>query len=349
MIHIGIDHHKKYSQVVALKDSGEILWEGRLVGDRQVWQTLKASLPQEEPIQSVLEAGRNWGILYDVLEELEFHPKLANPLKTRLIAESFVKTDKIDALTHALLLKAGMTPSVHVPLKEVRDQKNLLRQRVWLVKIQTAVKNRIHNILDRNHLKPPLKTDLFGAHGRAWMNQVSLGDPDDKLLISDLDLLDTVRSHIRQTEKWVNEALKDNPYIDLLKTLPGIGPILAALIALEIDVLERFASAAKLCSYSGLANSTYSLGGKTYHGGLIPTCNHHLRFAFIEAAWTAVRVSPYFADFYRRLRSRVGVQDAIGAVARKLCEITFICLKKRRAYREKPYRFQSGRLGHFLT
>ena len=121
------------------------------------------------------------------------------------------------------------------------------------------------------------------------------------------------------------------------------------MIALEIDTVERFPSAAKLCSYSGLVNSTYSSGGKTYHGGLIPTCNHHLRYAFIEAAWTATCVSPYFSDLYRRLRFRVGVHDAIGAVARKLCEVTFICLKKGRAYSEKPYRFEPGRLGNSLS
>lgn len=109
-----------------------------------------------------------------------------------------------------------------------------------MVKIQTALKNRIHNLLDRNHLKPPEKTNLFGAHGRAWMNRLSLKDPDHKLLKSDLDLLDTLRSHIRQTEKWVDEALKDNPYIELLKSLSGIGDLLAPLIALEIDTLERF-------------------------------------------------------------------------------------------------------------
>lgn len=92
---------------------------------------------------------------------------------------------------------------VHVPPKEVRDQKNLLRQRFWLVKLLTMLKNRTHNVLNRNHLKPPEKTDLFGSYGRAWMNALSLSDPDGRLLKSDLELLDTIRSQIRQTEKWM--------------------------------------------------------------------------------------------------------------------------------------------------
>lgn len=343
MIHLGIDHHKKYSHVVAMTDSGAICWDGQLDSTREAFRLMKESLPADEPVQCVLEAGRNWGILYDALEELGMNPKLANPLKMRLIAETFTKTDKIDAATHAIILRAGLTPLVHVPSKEVREQKNLLRQRVWLVKLQTMLKNRIHNVLDRNHLTQPERTDIFVSHGRAWMNALDLRDPDGKLLKADLELLDTLRAHIRQTEKWIDEALKENAYLPILMTFPGVGKITAALIALEINTIERFASPAKFCSYSGLACSTYSSGGKTFHGGLIPTSNHHLSHAFIEAAWTAVRVSPYFQAFYRRLKSRKGSQDAIGAVGRKICEITWYCLKKNTPYKEKPYQYKPHR------
>jgi len=116
---------------------------------------------------------------------------------------------------------------------------------------------------------------------------------------------------------------------------------LAAMMALEIQTIERFPSPGRFCSYSGLASSTYSSGDRTFHGRLIPTCNHHLRYAFIEAAWTAVKVSPYFQSYFKRLRLRIGSHQAIGAAARKLCEITYFCLKQQRNYVEKPYRFQA--------
>lgn len=349
MIHLGIDHHKKYSHVVAINDPGEVIWDGRLESDLEAFRSLRDALPAGEPVQSVLEAGRNWGTLYDALESLGLNPKLANPLKMRLIAETFTKTDKIDASTHAIILKAGLTPLVHVPCKDRRDQKNLLRQRTWLVKLQTMLKNRIHNVIDRNHHKPPERTDIFGSYGRQWMDSLSLPDPDAKILRSDLELLDVLRGQIRQTQKWIDETLHEDPAMPVLMSMPGVGKLLAAIIALEIDTIERFASSAKLCAYSGLANSTYSSGGKTYHGGLIPRCNHHLRYAFVEAAWTAIRVSPYFGALFKRLKDRKGVHDAIGAVARKLCEITYYCLKQKRAYKEKPYKFRPGRLAHHLA
>lgn len=352
MIHIGIDYHKRSSHFVVMDDAGEIRWDGDMPSCRESFETLRASLPPGEPVQSALEAGPNWGVPFDILEELELGPKLSNPLKTKLIGESFIKTDKIDATAIAMMLRADMLPLVHVPSKEVRDQKNLLRQRSWLVKIQTAIKNRIHALVDRNHVKPPEKTDLFGAHGRAWLNVLTLPGPDGKLLKSDLELLDTLRSHIRQTEKWIEAELKANAYIPILESLPGVGKLLAALIALEIDTIERFLTPEKLCSYSGLAPSTFQTGGKgakTYHGGLIPTCNRHLRYAFIEAAWTAARVSPHYSAYYRRMRYSKGASDTIPAVARKLCVVAWYCLKKQQPYQEKPYQFKPGRVSAQLS
>ncbi len=343
MIHIAIDQSKKCSYVVAMNDHNKIYWDDKMPNTREAFKVLQSALPPDEPVHSVLEAGWNWGILYDLLEELELNPILANPVKMRTIAETFVKTDKIDAWAHLKILKAGLTPVVHVPVKEVRNQKNLLRQRMWLVKFKTMIKNRIHTVLDRNHLTTPDQTDLFGTHGRAWMNGLALGHPDQELLTADLELFDDVQSHIKETEKWIDSTLKPNPNIPILQSLPGVGKILAALMALEIDTAERFPSASKLCAYSGLVNSTYSSADKTRHGGLIPACNRHLRYAFIEAAWTAVRVSPYFQAYFKRLKFRIGGRDAIGAVARKLCEITFFCLRQKRPYVEKPYRFQAPR------
>jgi transposase len=348
MIHIGIDHHKKYCYVVAMADSGEVVWEGEVASRREPFEELKSLLPAGEPTQCVLEAGWNWGKLYDALEDIGLNPKLANPVKTRMIAESFVKTDKIDATTHAILLKAGMSPLVHVPVKEIRDQKNLIRRRFWLVQMQTALKNRVHSILDRNHQDPPELTDLFGGSGRAWLNGLILREPDEKILRADLALLDELRDHVKETERWVTSELKDNLLLPTLLSLPGIGKTFGALIALEIDTIDRFPSAPKLCAYSGLVSSTYSSGGKTTHGHIIPA-NRHLRYAFVEAAWTAVRVSPYFRSFYRRLKARIGASKAIIATARKLCEITFYCLKQNREYVEKPYRFKSGRLEYTLA
>ena len=340
MIHLAIDHGKKFSHAIAMDDDGVIHFDEQIPTTYEGLALIKAALPAGEPVHSHIGASWNWGIVFDSLEELGLNPILSNPLKSRLVAESFTKTDRNDAMTHAIMLKAGITPLAHVPPKEIRDHKNILRHRFWLVRLQTMTKNRIHRIIDRNHVHPPKLSDLFGSTGRAWINGLKLNEPDGRLLKSHLKLLDFVRKQARETEKQVREAMRDNPMVPLLRTLPGVGPIMSALIALEIDTIDRFYSPRKLSAYCGLVPSTYSSGGKTSHGRMIPRSNRHLRYAFIEAAWNAIRVSPYFSAIYRRLKERKGAGKAIGAIGRRLCEITYVCLKKKRPYEERPYRFK---------
>jgi transposase len=344
MIHLGIDHHKKWDQVVAINDSGEVTLECRVLSTREAWEQLKTTLPQGEPVRSVLEAGWNWGKLYDVLEELGLNPKLANAFKVGLIAESHIKTDKRDALALAQLLRMNWIPEVHVPERQTRDNKNLLRQRAWLVRQRTQIKNRVHSILDRNHLELPEVSDTFGSRGKAWLKAVELREPDDRLLEAHLDLFESVQCQIRESEKWIDAALREHPDLNILMSLPGIGKTLGAWIALEIDGIERFATPEKLCAYAGLVVSLHQSAVTMRSGRLIPNCNRHLRYAFIEASWAAVRVSPYFSAFYRRLRAKKGAQKAIGAAARKLCVIAFHCLAGRRDYVEKPYKFRPAAL-----
>jgi transposase len=339
MISIGIDHHKKYCQVVAMRENGEIVWEGRVPTRREGLIQIKAALPVGEPVQSVLESGRSWGITYDILEDLGLNPVLANPYKTRLIADSYIKTDKLDATAQAVLLRLGMTPTIHVPTRDRREQKSLLRHRLWLVKSQTVIKNRVHDLLDRLHVDVPPRSDLFGAHGRAWLKALVVPEMHQHLLQSHLKLLGEIRDQIRETEQWIDRVLSDHPLRELVDSFPGVGKILSALMALEIDTIDRFPTASRFASYSGLVCSTYSSGGKTYHGGLIPSCNRYLRYAFIEASWTAVQVSPYFRSFYERLKKRKTASVAIVAVGRKMAEIMWVCLKNKRKYQEKPYRF----------
>ena len=74
---------------------------------------------------------------------------VGHPLKIRAIADAKIKSDAIDAKTLAHLLRADLIPRVHVPSKEVREQKNLLRYRLWLVRLQTMTKNRIHQLIEK--------------------------------------------------------------------------------------------------------------------------------------------------------------------------------------------------------
>src|SRR5207248_2198590 len=107
-------------------------------------QAVQALLSRLDPSsQAVVEAGPSWGWIYDIFHKLGVDIVLANPLQVRLIAETRCKTDRRDALTLARLLRVGWIPKVHVGDTLTRLQKQLWRERIWLVRMQTRLKNRI--------------------------------------------------------------------------------------------------------------------------------------------------------------------------------------------------------------
>lgn len=335
MFYMGVDYHKKYSHIEVQDQEGHVIINQRITNDPAAFQAVKKKI--QEPCEAVIEAGRTWGVIYDVLEEAGFGVTVAHPLKVRAIAEAKIKTDSIDAGTLADLLRADLIPEVYVPSNDTRLMKNLLRQRLWLVRLQTMMKNRIILILDRNQVKAPAVTDLFGSIGTHFLNEVQLkDDSEQKILKCQLECLEFIQKQVTQLTKWIKDSLQEDRRTEIVDSLPGFGLILSALIALEIDDVNRFGHSGKLASYVGLIPSTRASGGRVFHGALTGG-NRHLRYAFIEGAWNAIRQSPYCRAMYERIKERKGSAKAIVAVARRLSEIVYHCLKNNRLYAERPY------------
>jgi len=91
--------------------------------------------------------------MYDLLSDLGIDVSVAHTLKVKGIASTKIKTDTIDANILAKLLSADLIPEIYIYSKDIRHQKDVLRQRCWLVKVRTMLKNRIHQIKKRNHIK----------------------------------------------------------------------------------------------------------------------------------------------------------------------------------------------------
>jgi transposase len=157
------------------------------------------------------------------------------------------------------------------------------------------------------------------------------------LLKQSLLLQDTIGAQIRELEGRMKKEHEADPSVQLLRTVPGLGPILSAVVTTEIDRIERFNRADKLCAYAGLVPTTYASGGHIHHGCLLPFCNKWLRWAFVEASWTAIACSAYFGSIYQGHRARgKKANTAIMAVARRMCQISWAMLRERRGYHKVP-------------
>jgi transposase len=163
---VGIDLHRKRSHVAALDERGGELFSRRIANDPGTFVALLAGLESESKV--TLEATYGWERLADLLEDHGYELHLAHLLRTKAIASARVKTDAVDARALAHLLRADLVPEAAVAPTELRDQRDLLRQRVVLTQMRSALKNRVHALIARHGIQRA-HADLSGAGGRRFL------------------------------------------------------------------------------------------------------------------------------------------------------------------------------------
>jgi len=330
MNYIGLDHHRKFTQVAVVNEADAVVLECRMLNTVEAVKALLGRL--SGPIKAVVEAGPSWGWIFDTMQKLGVEIVLANPMQVRVIAETRCKTDRRDALALARLLRAGWIPQVYVGDAASRAKKQIWRERIWLVRMHVRLKNRMRRLLDHHHVDIPDYSDLFGVAGRTFLDALVLPGTAQAILRCELTLLDGYRKQIKEIQAAAEQTTEDLPNVRYLKSLPGFGAVFAPIAALEIGPIDRFRNASSLASYCGLVPSVSSSGGLTYRGTTGHSGNHWLKWVFIEAAWSALRTMPELRVRFQRIKMRRGAQIAIVACARHLCEIAFSVLKHQRFF-----------------
>jgi transposase len=332
--YVGVDYHQKYSYLAVMDERGQVLREGTVENRKEAVAKFLGGADGQGNSAAVLEATRNWTVMHDWLEGLVDEVHLAHPQKVKAIAEAKIKTDKIDARVLAHLLRTDLLPEAYVASPRAREVRSVLRQRMFLVRVRTMVKNRIRGLLDRY---PELQSsrpnqELFGPKGLAWLRQVALKATDRRMLDEDPKLLQELHQHIAESDELVDGLAQEDGRVKLLKTIPGIGDFFAVLIAYEVDEISRFAHEKKFFSYLGLIPSTYASGGRTFHGRLTKQGNKYLRWALVEAVWPAIRTDRAMRGYFERIRAQKGPNPAKVATARRLATIVYRVLSQRRPY-----------------
>ena len=203
------------------------------------------------------------------------------------------------------------------------------------------VKNKIHNLIDRQeNAREQARsfTDLFGAKGRQFLRSTPLPLLERRLLDGQLELLEELRTRISSVESTLAQLKENDEIVERLKTILGIGEFFDMLIRHETDRIGRFPTSNKLCSYAGLVPSTYSSGGKTYHGRIIKQGNKYLRLALIEAIIPTTRKDAQIRSYYYSMKAKKGSNSAKVATAKRLLKIVYQVWKENRFYRTETSR-----------
>lgn len=336
---IGCDAHKRFSLFIAMNEEGEYGQAIRVPHDRERMRAFLADLPVDSKI--ALETSGSYYWLVDEMERAGHRPQLAHALTAKRRMEGRHKTDERDARGLAMLLRNGTLPRVWIPPAELRDEREMLRWRMSLVETRSQVKNRIHAAVLRYNLEIKA-ADLYGAAGRQELEGrlAELPEWTGQSVRQQLETVDQLERQIGDCEQKLETLLECNAERDLLKSLPGVGKILSAVIALEIGEIGRFASPQNLVSYAGLVPAARESAGKKRQGKCPADCNTYLKWAFIEAGNViAVHHKKWWgrhvAQLYERVKHNTKMHGkATVAVGRHLAEAAYWILRKQELYRE---------------
>ena len=333
-IFVGMDLHKKRSAFCVMNKEGEIQKEQEMYTTREDVTKFIKSLGKKHPISIVLEPVSQWYVYVDLLDALGVDVHLAHPRKLKAIATSTSKTDKLDARVLVDHLRTNHLPEAYCSSKKVRGWKEIVRSRSALVRSRTQLKNRIHAVLFKNGLVSPVGT-LFTKRGTDWLNSLELEFHFMLSIKSYLYTIDHLNIQIKEIEKEIKKMTKGTKEMKLVKTIPGIGDILAVTIMAEIGEIERFNSYKQLQAYSGLVPWVRNSGGKEWSGHLTKQGSAWLRYAVVEAAVIVARTtkSSDVKDYYLRIKNRKDSKTAAVATARKILAIIWSVLKNEREFK----------------
>jgi transposase len=316
--YIAVDLHKSYVVVGGVNIRLEVVLPPRRVELKDWPRWAKKHLKKTDAL--VVESTSNAWDFYDQVEPLVGKAVVANPGRVKAISSARVKTDKIDTLTLAKLLAADIIPEVWVPPLFVREARGLLAHRRRLVKTRSMVTGRLQSLLQRHNLPGP-DGGLFSAANRPWWQTLEVS-PTEKLRVrQDLDNLTHLDGQIDELNDEIHRLSTTEPWaewVPYVMQLTGFSVLLTMTILAAIGDISRFPSAKKLVGYGGLGASVHNSGKTRRSGGITKTGRRELRWALVEAAWSAVRYSPHWKAEFERLSSRKPANVAIVAIARKL-------------------------------
>lgn len=319
---IGLDLSLKTAQAAVLDSSGNWALESTI---RATETSLRRFFEGRASSLVVVEAGGTSAWVARLAEEAGHEVLVANPRRVKLISESSRKTDRVDARMLARLAQAD--PALLAPVKHRSEQtqrsRGLLRVRGCLVRQRTESINVVRGLLRGFGYRIRM-----GATARFTRRFAQLELPAElrEMVSLLLETIDHLSAQIAKADQAIERLAERHPAIDLLKTVPGVGQLIATNYVLCIEDPERFAKARDVTGFLGLNPRVHQSGAVLRIGGITKEGDGELRRLLVQGAHVLLR-SKQDSDLKRwglRLKERAGTKKAVVAVARKLAVVLLV-------------------------
>lgn len=318
--HIGVDLHRNRFTVCTRARGRNYLSTWRLTGLEKFCGRLR----REDML--AVEVTGNTRLFVDAVRPHVKRVVVVNPQQFKVVSSSVNKTDDNDARRLAFFLEKDMLPEVRMKKKEHAELASLAQTRDKLVKLRTALKNKINNILSAHGIN--LKKEALSTE--KGLNEVlgmPLGDVVDVELRVLVEQIRSLNASIATLEQAMKQQGPKLPGYKNLKSIKGIGDTGASILLSVIGDVNDFADEGKLASYFGIvprvcnSNETERSGRITKRGSKLG------RTTLVQCALIAMRYSSYLRGHYERVKARRGTGKAIIALARKFLNIIYMTLK----------------------
>lgn len=320
---VGLDVHLRTCHATVMNEHGGILKQEKFLNERRELERIFKGI---DDAKIAMEACYCWQPVYELLESMGYEVKLAHPMKTRIIAEAKIKTDATDSEALAHLLRANLLPTSYVPPRELRELRELVRLRTYLVQERTRFKNKIRAELAKRGIR--FTKSPFAKRRTPLLRELGIGAVDNCLcMIRALD------EQIGGVSNELKRKAAESEDAKLLMTIPGVGHFSALTILAEIGDISRFRGEGKLCSYAGLVPSVHQSGAMKRYGRITKQGSGMLRWVIQECLWSHLRSDSHISRFFYRLAWRKSKKVAAVAAARKLLVTIYWMMKNREEFR----------------
>jgi transposase len=334
--YVGIDLHARQMYVCVIDRDGQTQFHRNMPTDPvHLEQALE---PFGSDLVVAVECVFTWYWIADFCAYHDIDFVLGHALYMKAIHGGKSKNDRIDSHKIATLLRGGMLPMAYVYPRRMRATRDLLRRRQHFMHHQSALLSHIQNTNTQYNL-PAFPKSLHPAANRVNIQQ-NFGEPCvRKSIEADLVLLNVYHRILLNIESQVKQqAIHHDPVaLHLLRTIPGVGPILSLVILYEIQDIDRFPGVGNFISYARLVKCSHESAGKRMKGSHNKIGNAHLKWAFGEAAVLFLRNNEPAKQLQQRLTSKYGKAKALSLIAQKIGRTAYFMLKRKEPFEAKRF------------
>ena len=333
----GIDLHARTMYICILEHkSGEVVLHRNLRCEPGAF--LRAVAPFQDDLVVGIECIFCWYWLADLCTREHIPFVLGHALYMKAIHGGKAKNDRIDAHKIATLVRGGMFPQAYVYPPKMRATRDLLRRRLYLVRKRAELLAHIQNTHHQYNLPEPPAKIVYKANREGVAERFP--DPCARKSVEvDFALIAHYDEVIRELELHLTRRAKehDPDAFHRLRSIPGVGKILALTILYEIHDIARFPRVQDFVSYTRLVKCERSSGGKKQGTGGSKIGNVHLKWAFSEAAVLFLRKNPRGQRYLERLTRRHGKGKALSILAAKLGRASYFLLARETTFKMERF------------